>query len=148
VQDSSDEECVRKALQRSGLYEKVSKLPEKIYTPLTCEFDENGIELSGGESQKLAIARAICRDAGVLIMDEPTSSLDPLSEQEMYRRMIEICEGKTLILISHRLYSTKMADRICYMEKGRIAEMGSHEELMRYNGKYAHMYHVQASQYE
>ena len=147
VENSIDEERVRTALQRSGLCEKVSTLSEKIYTPLTREFEENGIELSGGESQKLAIAKAICKDAGVIIMDEPTSSLDPLSEQEMYQRMIEMCEGKTLVLISHRLYSTKMVDRIYYMEKGMIVERGSHEELMQYNGKYAHMYRVQASQY-
>ena len=148
VENSIDEERVRTALQRSGLYEKVSTLSEKIYTPLTREFEENGIELSGGESQKLVIAKAICKDAGVIIMDEPTSSLDPLSEQEMYQRMIEMCEGKTLVLISHRLYSTKMVDRIYYMEKGMIVERGSHEELMQYNGKYAHMYRVQVSQYE
>ena len=81
-------------------------------------------------------------------MDEPSSSLDPLSEQEMYLRMLSQGKDKTLILISHRLYSTKKVDRIYYIEKGRVAEYGSHEELMRLNGKYAHLYRIQAEQYQ
>lgn len=136
------------ALKKSGLLSKVEALPEKIHTPLSNEFEENGTNLSGGENQKLAIARAVCKDAGVVIMDEPSSSLDPLSEQEMYRNMFDICRDKTLILISHRLYSTKMVDKIYYVENGSIQESGSHEELIRLNGKYANMYKIQEEQYK
>ena len=110
-------------------------------------FDEEGIELSGGESQKLAIARALYEDAGVLILDEPANSLDPIAEAEMYERMFAAGKDRTLILISHRLYSTRKADRICYIENGKIAEEGTHEELMKANGKYAAMYHLQAGLY-
>ena len=103
--------------------------------------------LSGGESQKLAIARALYEDAGVLILDEPANSLDPIAEAEMYERMFAAGKDRTLILISHRLYSTRKADRICYIENGKIAEEGTHEELMKANGKYAAMYHLQAGLY-
>ena len=147
MRDKGDENRVWEALRESGLYTKVKNLPKELNTFLTNEFEEDGINLSGGESQKLAIARAACRNAGVLIMDEPASSLDPLSEQEMYRRMVEQGKDKTLVLISHRLYSTKMVDKIYYMEKGAIVESGSHEELMGLNGKYAYLYNLQAEQY-
>ena len=143
-----DEQEVWEALRASGLYAKVESLPEKIYTPLTEEFEENGTNLSGGQNQKLAIARAVCKDAGVIIMDEPSSSLDPLSEHEMYLRMFNMCKDKTLVLISHRLYSTKMVDKIYYMEHGSVLESGSHEELIRLNGKYARLYNIQAEQYK
>ena len=142
-----DEDKVWEALKKSGLSTKIENLPDKLNTPLTDEFEENGISFSGGENQKLAIARAMCKDAGVIIMDEPSSSLDPLSEYDMYLRMLNMCRDKTLILISHRLYSTKMVDKIYYMESGSILECGSHEELMKQNGKYARMYHIQAEQY-
>ncbi len=147
LKGNEDEQEVWEALKASGLYSKVEALPDKIHTPLTNEFEENGTNLSGGENQKLAIAKAICKDAGVIIMDEPSSSLDPLSEHEMYLRMFNVCKDKTLILISHRLYSTKMVDKIYYMENGSVLESGNHEELMRLNGKYARLYKIQAEQY-
>ena len=147
LKGNEDEQEVWEALKASGLYSKVEALPDKIHTPLTNEFEENGTNLSGGENQKLAIAKAICKDAGVIIMDEPSSSLDPLSEHEMYLRMFNMCKDKTLILISHRLYSTKMVDKIYYMENGSILESGNHEELIRLNGKYARLYKIQAEQY-
>ena len=146
--ESEDERNVWDALKGSGLYSKIQNLPDKLNTPLTNEFDENGINLSGGESQKLAIAKAICKDTGVIIMDEPSSSLDPLSEHEMYLRMFNMCKDKTLILISHRLYSTKMVDKIYYIENGSILESGNHEELIKLNGKYASLYNIQAQQYK
>ena len=147
LQGSKDEQDVWEALKGSGLYSKIESLPNKLDTPLTNEFEENGTNLSGGESQKLAIAKAIYKDAGVVIMDEPSSSLDPLSEREMYLRMLNICKDKTLILISHRLYSTKMVDTIYYMEGGSLLESGSHDELIKLNGKYASLYNIQAEQY-
>ena len=148
VSGKKEEQEVWEALKAGGLNSKVETLPDNIYTPLTNEFEENGINLSGGESQKLAIAKAICKDAGVVIMDEPSSSLDPLSEHEMYLGMFDMCKDKTLILISHRLYSTKMVDIIYYMENGSIVESGTHEELIRLNGKYARLYKIQAEQYK
>ena len=134
-------------LEESGLWERVSHLPKGMDSVLGKEFDEEGIELSGGESQKLAIARALYEDAGVLILDEPANSLDPIAEAEMYERMFAAGKDRTLILISHRLYSTRKADHICYIENGKIAEEGTHEELMKANGKYAAMYHLQAGLY-
>ena len=147
VQSDTDRRRVQKVLEESGLWERVSHLPKGMDSVLGKEFDEDGIELSGGESQKLAIARALYEDAGVLILDEPANSLDPLAEAEMYERMFAAGKDRTLILISHRLYSTRKADRICYIENGKIVEEGTHEELMKANGKYAAMYHLQASLY-
>ena len=148
LRGEKDEHDVWEALKGSGLSGKVESLPDKLNTPLTNEFEENGTNFSGGESQKLAIAKAVYKDAGVVIMDEPSSSLDPKSEHEMYMRMFAMCKDKTLILISHRLYSTKMVDKIYYMESGSILESGSHEELIKQNGKYAALYNIQAGQYK
>ena len=147
VQNDTDRRRVQKVLEESGLWERVSHLPKGMDSVLGKEFDEDGIELSGGESQKLAIARALYENAGVLILDEPANSLDPIAEAEMYERMFAAGKDRTLILISHRLYSTRKADYICYIENGKIAEEGTHEELMKANGKYAAMYELQASLY-
>ena len=147
VQNDTDRRHVQKVLEESGLWERVSHLPKGMDSVLGKEFDEEGIELSGGESQKLAIARALYEDAGVLILDEPANSLDPIAEAEMYERMFAAGKDRTLILISHRLYSTRKADYICYIENGKITEEGTHEELMKVNGKYAAMYELQAGLY-
>ena len=103
--------------------------------------------LSGGETQKLALARAFVRDCSILILDEPTSSMDPIAENKLYKNMFKIAEGKTLIFISHKLSSAKMADRIFLFENGRIAESGSHEQLIKLKGKYAEMFKTQSSYY-
>ena len=147
VQSDEDRKRVKQVLEESGLWDRVSKLPKEMDSVLGKEFDEDGIELSGGESQKLAIARALYENAGVLILDEPANSLDPLAEAEMYDRMFAAGKDRTMILISHRLYSTRKADRICYIENGKVIEEGTHTELMRINGKYAQMYTLQASLY-
>ena len=147
VQNDTDRRHVQKVLEESGLWERVSHLPKGMDSVLGKEFDEEGIELSGGESQKLAIARALYEDAGVLILDEPANSLDPIAEAERYERMFAAGKDRTLILISHRLYSTRKADYICYIENGKITEEGTHEELMKANGKYAAMYELQSGLY-
>jgi ATP-binding cassette subfamily B protein len=108
---------------------------------------EGGVDLSGGEWQKIALARAYFRDAQVVILDEPTASLDARSESEVFQRSAELAEGKTALLISHRFSTVRMADRIVVLEKGRIAEEGSHDQLVALGGRYAGMFELQASNY-
>ena len=115
-----------------------------LHSILTKEFDENGVVLSGGEVQKLAVARAVAQDYDILIFDEPTSALDPISEYELLNKIREISKGKILIIISHRLYAIQSMDRIVYLENGSIAEYGNHESLIKQNGKYAVMYLAQS----
>jgi ATP-binding cassette subfamily B protein len=123
---------------------KVSVDPDNA---LSKEFDKEGIVLSGGQSQKIAIARALIQDSPVLILDEPSSSLDPISEYEMNQYLFELAKDKTVIFISHRLSTTVMADRIYLLENGEIIEVGSHSELLNRYGKYADMFHKQAEKY-
>lgn len=144
----ADKKRVRDALAASGILGKVEGLKKGMESQLTREFDEDGVLLSGGEFQKLAIARVFAKDCEICILDEPSSALDPLSEYEIFENMMKACEGKTVIFISHRLSSTVLADRIYLLENGEVAESGSHRELMEQNGKYAEMYHMQAKRYQ
>lgn len=143
----SDRELVIESLKKSGLYDKIESLPQGINTLLTKEFDNHGLVLSTGETQKLALARVFARDSDIVILDEPSSALDPLAEYEMHQNMLNAQVDKTVIIISHRLSTTIFADTICFIENGKIVEKGNHQELMKQNGKYAHMFHVQASSY-
>jgi ATP-binding cassette subfamily B protein len=118
-----------------------------MYTKLTKEFSNKGTLLSGGELQKLAIARVYARKCNIIILDEPSSSLDPIAENEMFNSMLSLAEDRTVILISHRLANVKNVDRIFLLEDGKVIEQGTHEELMRFNGKYADMYNIQANRY-
>ena len=113
---------VEEALKRSGLYERVEEEPDGIETNVMKEYDEKGIIFSGGQAQKMAIARVFARECGIVVMDEPSSALDPVSEYEMHKHMLEASEDKTVVLISHRLSTTRDADRIYYMEHGEIVE--------------------------
>ena len=142
-----DRKTVSDALKRAGAYEMVEALPDGVDSNVTKEFDSEGVIFSGGEAQKISIARLFAGKHEIVIMDEPTSALDPIAEQEMYRNMFEACEGKTVIFISHRLSSATMADRIYMFESGRIVEQGSHGELLSLNGGYAEMWHKQADSY-
>lgn len=140
-------ETVTSVLKQVGLLEHVQKLPMGIKTPLG-KISEGGVELSGGQWQRLAMARAMISSAPVLILDEPTAALDPLSESRLYEEFGEICQGKTSLFISHRLGSTKLADTIFVLEHGYVAEEGSHEALMQLGGSYAQMYNTQRSWYK
>jgi ATP-binding cassette, subfamily B, bacterial len=145
--DETDRELVRQALKKSGVYDKVMSLPQGIDTILTREFDDEGAMLSGGELQKIAIARVFARDVKVVIMDEPSSALDPIAEYQLYESIAENCADKTVIFISHRLSSAVIADRIYMFEDGGIIEEGTHVELMGLGGRYADMFRKQAEKY-
>lgn len=139
-----DEKRVYKALEAAG-FDK--ELPNGLETILLREFDEEGMMLSGGEQQKIAIARAFYKNCPYVILDEPSANLDPVSEYELNHAMMTNAKEKTVIFISHRLSTTRNADRIFMMEKGKIIETGTHEELMALNGKYAEMFNLQAEKY-
>ena len=142
-----DRQRVRQCLSLAGLWEMVDGLPRKEDTPLGRGVLDDGIDLSGGERQKVWMARAFYKEASILILDEPTAALDPLAEQEIYEKYVQMSEGKTSLFISHRLASTRFCDRIWLMENGRITEQGSHEELMEKNGAYAGLFEVQGKYY-
>lgn len=146
-ESEADRELVRQALIKSGVYDKVMTLPYGIDTVLTREFDDEGAMLSGGELQKIAIARVFARDVEVVIMDEPSSALDPIAEYQLYESIMENCKEKTVIFISHRLSSAVIADHIYLFEDGEIIEEGSHRELMQRGGSYAEMFRKQAEKY-
>lgn len=138
---------VELALKKSNLTKKAESLAGGLDTILTKEFDENGTLLSGGEQQKLALARAFYRNADLIIMDEPSSALDPFAEFELNKSILEYGKTNTIIFISHRLSTTRFADRIYMFDNGRIIEKGTHEELMAAGGKYANMFNLQAEKY-
>lgn len=144
---ADDEEKVLSALKSASFEEKLKTLPQGIHSQLTTEFCKDGVNLSGGESQKIAIARVFAKNFELVIMDEPSSALDPIAEYELNQSILNNAKDKTVIFISHRLSTTRMADRIYMFDQGKIIEAGSHDELMALNGKYAEMYRVQAKKY-
>ncbi|MBR4112151.1 MAG: ABC transporter ATP-binding protein [Ruminiclostridium sp.] len=143
----SDGEKVIEALKRADFGSKLSALEKGIDTELTKEFSEEGTMLSGGEGQKAAIARMFMRDMPIAILDEPSSALDPIAEYRLNKSMLQNAENQAVILISHRLSTTKDADRIILLENGSIAESGTHTQLLANNGTYAEMWNVQAEKY-
>ncbi len=147
--ECSDEEkqVAEKALKQSGIWEKIYALPKGADTVITREFDKNGIGLSGGENQKVSAARLFAKDFEFAVLDEPSSALDPIAEYKMYENLIKVTENKTVLYISHRLSSAVLSDRIIVIGDGRVLEQGSHQELMKQNGKYQEMFTLQASSY-
>lgn len=135
------------ALKKAGIYDRIEHLPKGIHTMMTKEFDEGGVVLSGGERQKVAVARAFYRTCPIKIFDEPSSALDPIAEYELFRSMIQDGRQNTMIFISHRLSSVKNADYVLMLEHGQIIERGTHKELMQNKGRYAAMYQKQAMNY-
>jgi ATP-binding cassette, subfamily B, bacterial len=144
--DSTVESAILDAARKSGADEVIERLPNG-YSQLLGRRFEGGVDLSGGEWQKMALARAYLRDAQILILDEPTASLDARSEYEIFQRFAELTENRMALLISHRFSSVRMADRIIVLENGRIAEQGSHEQLIALGGRYAGMFELQAASY-
>ncbi len=142
-----DYALVEDALRKVGMYEKVSKFKNGVDSYYSTEFDEDGVVLSGGEKQKIAIARVYVSNADIVILDEPTSALDAFSEQEINTLLFTLLADRTIINISHRFSFMKHVDTIYFMENGRIVEKGSHEELMNLNGGYRKLYMAQASKY-
>lgn len=136
-----------RALRESTFADKLQTLPDGIQTQLTKEFDRSGTQLSGGEAQKIAIARAFYKNADLIILDEPSSALDPDAEYALNQAISEYADDKTVIFISHRLSTTRHADRIYMFEDGGLIECGTHEALMAANGKYAYMFNLQAEKY-
>ena len=146
AETAEDADCL-KLLEQVGLGKKMETLPAGIHTHLGKQFEEDGTELSGGEGQKLAIARAFYKKTPVVILDEPASALDPLAEFEIYKNFDSLAHNRTAIYISHRLSSTRFADNICVFDGGRIIQEGSHEALMEQDGLYKEMFEKQAHYY-
>ena len=145
--ETLDRAKVARCLGQVGLQAAVGRLPKGMDTPLLASLVPGAVNLSGGELQKLAMARALYRDAPILILDEPTAALDPLAEQETYQQYHRLAEQKTSLYISHRLASTRFCDRILLLEKGRLVQTGEHDALMKAEGPYASMYQLQSSYY-
>lgn len=142
-----DDTKVKNTLNRVGFGDRLSKLIKGIDTAVYKNFDETGFEPSGGEGQKIALARALYKDAPIVVLDEPTAALDPRAEFELYQHFNELANGKTAVYISHRLSSSKFCDKIAVFEDGHITEYGTHDELLSKQGKYAELFEMQAQFY-
>jgi ATP-binding cassette subfamily B protein len=148
VDNNINQEKLWEALENVDLSNKVSELPFGLKTEFTKEFKESGAVLSGGEQQKLALARLFTSDKQILVLDEPSSALDPISEHKIFKLIFNNLKEKTILFISHRLYSATLADTIIVMDNGMIIEKGSHSELIKRNGKYAQLFNAQTESYK
>jgi ATP-binding cassette subfamily B protein len=145
--EDTDLQRVKSCVQRADLLEKVNSLPNGLYTKLDKQLNDDGTELSGGEAQKLMLARALYKDAPMLVLDEPTAALDPIAESRIYETYHRMCREKTSLFISHRLASTSFCDRVILLEDGKVVEEGSHEELLAFGGRYRRMFDIQSCWY-
>lgn len=146
--DHIDEERVLQCLSMAGLTEKITSLPHGIHTNIGRQVYEDGVELSGGQTQRLMLARALYKNGPVMILDEPTAALDPIAEHEIYMAYSRLTRGRTALFISHRLASTRFCDRIILLEQGWITEEGTHEQLLERNGTYAGLFRIQSRYYQ
>ena len=146
--ENIDMERVKDVLDKAGFTQKVESLPKQYETYIGRNVFEDGVELSGGETQRLMLARALYKNAPIIVLDEPTAALDPIAENDIYLKYNEMTKGRTSIYISHRLASTRFCDRILFIENGKIVEEGTHEELLRNNGGYAELFHIQSKYYQ
>lgn len=144
---NTDAERMDKALREADLTEKIKTLPQGLHTHVGRKLYEDGMELSGGETQRLMLARALYKNAPIIVLDEPTAALDPISEHNLYMRYNALTKERTSIYISHRLASTRFCNRIVFLENGVIAEEGTHDSLLKANGKYAELFEIQSQYY-
>ena len=142
-----DDHRVEQLLRQVGLGYKLDSLPKGIHTHVTKLFEEDGFEPSGGEGQKIALARALYRDAPVVVLDEPTAALDPRAEYQLYQQFDKLVAGKSAVYISHRLSATRFCENIAVFSNGRLAEYGSHQDLLEQKGLYAELFDMQAQYY-
>ena len=147
IQEVANLELIRNAAKKSAIDDYLNSLPLKYETPLDPDFDK-GVRPSAGQWQRIGLARVLLRNAAILILDEPTSNVDPKSEEEIFEKIIKFAANKNLILISHRFSTVRRADKICVMDKGKIVEYGTHEELMKKKGIYAELFTLQAKSYQ
>ena len=143
-----DEVRIHSCLEKAGLADYIAGLPQGIYTHMGRDVFLDGVLFSGGQTQRLMLARALYKDGPILILDEPTAALDPIAENDIYRKYNEMTQGKTSVFISHRLASTRFCDRIIFVADGRIAEEGTHSSLLALGGKYANLFEVQSRYYQ
>ncbi len=145
--DGIDEARVWQCIDKAGLTEKIKSLPKGIETHLGGRVFKDGVEFSGGQTQRLMLARALYKNAPILVLDEPTAALDPIAENDIYQKYNEMTHGRTSFFISHRLASTRFCDRIIFVDGGKIAEEGTHDELLKNGGGYAYLFEVQSKYY-
>lgn len=145
--DGIDETRVWQCIDKAGLTEKIKSLPKGIETHLGRRVFKDGVEFSGGQTQRLMLARALYKNAPILVLDEPTAALDPIAENDIYQKYNEMTHGRTSFFISHRLASTRFCDRIIFVDGGKIAEEGTHDELLKNGGGYAYLFEVQSKYY-
>ena len=146
--ENIDYEKMKKCLKQSGLYEKIESLPDKYNTHMGKEVYDDAIEFSGGETQKLLLSRALYKDAPIFILDEPTAAMDPIAEKLIYEQYDQLTKGKSVVFISHRLASTRFCDRIILISDGSIIEEGTHDELLKNQGKYYELFNIQSQYYQ
>lgn len=147
TEENVDYNKVNRVIERAGLTETINRLPNGLDTNMGKEIHEDALELSGGEMQRLMLARALYKDAPIIVLDEPTAALDPLAESEIYQRYNDLTQGRTSVYISHRLASTRFCDRILLIENGCIFEEGTHEALLSKKGRYAELFQIQSQYY-
>ena len=145
--EATDKSKAEKCIIDAGMAEKLKELPDGISTEILKIIYDDGIDLSGGEKQKLALARALYKDAPVVVLDEPTAALDALAESKLYNDFDKLIGGKTAVYISHRLSSTQFCSNVAMFKDGEMVEYGTHDELLKRNGDYAEMFRIQAQYY-